>query len=55
MGKKELVDVLGDCSYVNVLWFHVFTTLPIGAEGGLRSLILAFPGDLFIVHGCSIH
>ena len=33
--------------YVHVLWFHVL--LPLGDGGGLRSFIVALPGDIFIV------
>ena len=45
LGKRELVALL----YVHILWFHVFSPLPLGAREGLRSLIVELSGDLSIV------
>ena len=48
-GKRELVAVLVICMFLSTFCGFLFTTLPPGAEGGLRSLIVAFLGDFFFM------
>ena len=50
-----MIDVLAVCFCVDFLWFHnLVTFLVVPGRGGLRSLIVELPGDLFIYHVLSI-
>ena len=48
-GRRGNWSLCWPSSCVSCIVFSRFTILPPGAEGGLRSLIVALPGDIFIV------